>query len=126
LLESLVGRESIRPGGIQFVDISVPRNVHPDCGNIPGVFCYNVDDLKAVVDRNTAKRRREMLEAELILKEEQDKFRLWQQSLGAIPTIAKLQEKAELLRAEELSKVFYSFTSFFWYYKFCLFRLLRS
>lgn len=32
------------------------------------------------------------------------KYRLWQQSLGAIPTIAKLQEKAELLRMEELSK----------------------
>ena len=59
---------------------------------------------KAVVERNTAKRRREMLEAELILKEEQDKFRLWQQSLGAIPTIARLQEKAEALRQEEISK----------------------
>ena len=32
------------------------------------------------------------------------KYRLWQQSLGAIPTIAKLQEKAESLRVEELSK----------------------
>ena len=58
----------------------------------------------AVVQRNTAKRRREMLEAELILKEELDKFRLWQQSLGAIPTIAKLQEKAETLRQEEMTK----------------------
>mmetsp|Transcript_21562 Transcript_21562/g.47980 ORF Transcript_21562/g.47980 Transcript_21562/m.47980 type:complete len:601 (+) Transcript_21562:157-1959(+) len=97
-----LGRD--RPGGIQFVDISVPRNVHPDCDKVPGVHCYNVDDLKAVVQRNTAKRRREMLEAELILREEQDKFRLWQQSLGAIPTIAKLQEKAECLRREEMSK----------------------
>jgi len=58
----------------------------------------------AVVQRNTAKRRREMLEAELILKEELGKFRLWQQSLGAIPTIAKLQEKAETLRQEEMTK----------------------
>ena len=56
-----------------------------------GVFSYNVDDLKAVVERNTAKRRREMLEAENILREELSKYRLWQQSLGAIPTIAKLQ-----------------------------------
>ena len=63
LQECLKGRTT-RPGGIQFVDISVPRNVHPDCGAIPGVFSYNVDDLKAVVERNTAKRRREMLEAE--------------------------------------------------------------
>jgi glutamyl-tRNA reductase len=58
----------------------------------------------AVFQRNTAKRRREMLEAELILKEELGKFRLWQQSLGAIPTIAKLQEKAETLRQEEMTK----------------------
>ena len=55
------------------------------------MFSYNVDDLKAVVERNTAKRRREMLEAENILREELSKYRLWQQSLGAIPTIAKLQ-----------------------------------
>ena len=102
LAEALQGRN--RPGGIQFVDISVPRNVHPDCGKMPGVFSYNVDDLKAVVDKNTAKRRREMVEAENILREELEKFRLWQSSLGAIPTIAKLQEKAESLRIEELSK----------------------
>jgi glutamyl-tRNA reductase len=102
LKEALKGRN--RPGGIQFVDISVPRNVHADCADIPGVFSYNVDDLKAVVDRNTAKRRREMVEAEGILREELEKYRIWQQSLGAIPTIAKLQEKAESLRVEELSK----------------------
>jgi glutamyl-tRNA reductase len=29
---------------------------------------------------------------------------LWQQSLGAIPTITRLQEKAETLRQEELNK----------------------
>lgn len=102
LREAMKGRT--RPGGLQFVDISVPRNVHPDAGTIEGVFSYNVDDLKAVVERNTAKRRREMVEAESILKDELSKFRLWQTSLGAIPTIAKLQEKAETMRLEELSK----------------------
>ena len=161
--------------------------MHPDCSNIPNVFSYNVDDLKQVVERNTAKRRREMIEAEIILRDEMGefvefthiifptpyslhhmpytisttpcyphhfthttfthtvlasshtpfpphhplvrhplilqshvivvvivvivvvvvivgKFRLWQQSLGAIPTINKLQEKAEALRSEELRK----------------------
>jgi glutamyl-tRNA reductase len=57
-----------------------------------------------VVERNTAKRRREMLEAEAILRDELETYRLWQQSLGAIPLIAKLQEKAEGLRLDELSK----------------------
>jgi len=46
-----------------------------------------------------------MVEAEHILREELGKFRLWQQSLGAIPTIARLQEKAETLRLEEMNKV---------------------
>ncbi len=68
------------------------------------MFSYNVDDLKLVVERNTAKRRKEMIEAEIILRDELGKFRLWQQSLGAIPTINRLQEKAENLRLEELSK----------------------
>lgn len=31
-------------------------------------------------------------------------IQLWQQSLGAIPTITRLQEKAETLRQEELNK----------------------
>merc|ERR1712146_632715 len=43
--------------------------------------------------------------AEVILREEMSKYVLWQQSLGAIPTIAKLQEKAEKMRVEELAKV---------------------
>jgi glutamyl-tRNA reductase len=94
-----------RQGGIQFVDISVPRNVDADCSEVQGAYCYNVDNLKAVVEKNTAMRKREMVEAEFILREELDKFRLWQQSLGAIPTIAKLQEKAEILRVQELEKV---------------------
>lgn len=90
--------------GIQFVDISVPRNVHADCSQVAKVSSYNVDDLKLVVERNTARRRREMIEAEGILKEELEKFRLWQQSLGAIPTINRLQEKADSIRLEELQK----------------------
>jgi glutamyl-tRNA reductase len=34
-------------------------------------MCYNVDHLKSVVQRNTSKRKKEMLDAEQILKEEQ-------------------------------------------------------
>lgn len=91
---------------LSVVDISVPRNVETAVDSMaPGsVFSYNVDDLKAVVARNTASRKREMLEAEALLKEELAGYLGWHQSLGAVPTIAKLQESAEAMRAQEFAK----------------------
>lgn len=90
---------------VMFVDISVPRNVESDCDELEGVYAYDVDDLKMVVARNTALRRREMLEAEAILEEEHLKFNGWQQSLTATPAISKMQEKFESMRAQEMRKV---------------------
>jgi glutamyl-tRNA reductase len=65
---------------------------------------YNVDDLKAVVAKNTAMRLKEMIEAETLLKEEANAFIGWRESLSAIPTINQLQERADIFRQEELKK----------------------
>merc|ERR1712196_766942 len=87
------GREKL-----MLVDIAVPRNVDPACDDLDDVRAYDVDSLKAVVERNTAKRRREIVE------EEQASFRAWITSLGAVPAITKLQTKAEDLRQAELKR----------------------
>ena len=63
-----------------------------------------MDDLKAVVAKNTAMRQKEMIEAEHLLREEADAFIGWRESLSAIPTINQLQERADLFRQEELRK----------------------
>jgi glutamyl-tRNA reductase len=68
------------------------------------VQAYNVDDLKAVVAKNTAMRQKEMIEAEVLLREETDSFIGWRESLSAIPTINQLQERANNFREEELKK----------------------
>jgi len=39
-----------------FIDISVPRNVDPEIGTIANVFCYDIDDLGAVVEANLHER----------------------------------------------------------------------
>lgn len=98
------GKRNFRVAPFSLVDISVPRNVATEVDKMPGVYSYNVDDLKAVVARNTAMRRREMLEAEALLREELDAYMGWHQSLGAVPTIARLQESAEAMRADEFAK----------------------
>ena len=89
---------------LMLVDISVPRNVEDSCKDVPGVKMYNVDALKAVVAKNTAKRQKEILEAEVLLREEAEEFVAWKESLSAIPTINRMQEKAEKYRKQELKK----------------------
>jgi len=96
------GLDSGRP--LMLVDIAVPRNIGPDSGELPAVMPYNVDDLKAVVAKNTAMRQREMIEAENLLRDEASSFIGWRQSLSAIPTINQLQERANMFRQEELKK----------------------
>lgn len=71
---------------------------------LPNVAAYNVDDLKAVVAKNTSMRQREMLEAEILLKEETNAFVSWRESLSAIPTLNLLRERANSFREQELDK----------------------
>ncbi|GJD08557.1 Glutamyl-tRNA reductase [Galdieria sulphuraria] len=91
--------------GTLIIDISVPRNVASDVKEIPFVSSYNVDDLKAVVAQNQARRRKLVQEAETLLTEELNIFCNWHHSLGAVPAITRLQERAESIRAEELERV---------------------
>ena len=63
-----------------------------------------MDNLKAVVAKNTAMRQREMIEAENLLREEAAEFIAWRESLSAVPTINQLQERANAFRRHELEK----------------------
>mmetsp|Transcript_5729 Transcript_5729/g.13492 ORF Transcript_5729/g.13492 Transcript_5729/m.13492 type:complete len:514 (+) Transcript_5729:25-1566(+) len=97
-------RAIVRP--TMLVDISVPRNIDDEGANeIDDCRAYNVDDLKAVVKANQDKRKKLVVEAEEVLREELVAFESWQQSLGTVPMITMLQTRAERIRAKELAKV---------------------
>lgn len=89
---------------LMLIDISVPRNVEASVNDVPGLFAYNVDDLKQVVAANQAKRRHKVIEAEMLLRIELAKFVQWQESLRYVPAIAKLQQRFEGVRQAELAK----------------------
>lgn len=99
---SEIGRDGRR---VMLIDISVPRNISDDVNELENVIAYNVDDLKAVVAKNQARRRKLMLEAEDVLREEQATFNNWHNSLGCIPAISKLQQRAESIRQDEMERV---------------------
>ncbi len=86
------------------IDISVPRNVESECNDLEPVHAYNVDDLKQVVAANQARRRKKVLEAEVLLRAELAKFTAWQESLRYVPAISDLQRKFEAVREAELKK----------------------
>jgi len=106
VIDEALMKENGLAGGrpLMIVDISVPRNVGEDCNAVPNVKAYNVDDLKAVVAKNTAMRQKEMIEAEVVLEQESAEFLSWRESLSAIPTINNLQERANDVRQSELEK----------------------
>jgi len=93
----LQGRE--KPA--MLVDISVPRNFDSDCTDADKVLLYSVDDLKKVMEANTAKRQAEVIKAKKFIVDEVDRFKNWQTSQGAVPYIAALQSLAEEIRATE-------------------------
>lgn len=96
---------SAHTGGVRhFVDIAVPRNVGACVGGAPGARVYNVDDLKEVMEANREERARKAEEARSIIEEELAAFESWRDSLETVPTIKKLREKVERIRAAELEK----------------------
>lgn len=92
-------------GGVRrFLDISVPRNIARDINDLEGSIVYNVDDLAEVVAANKEERARAAAEAEVLIKEEQQAFEAWRDSLETVPAIKALRGKAEGIRMLELEK----------------------
>ena len=87
------------------IDIGVPRNVAPEANELEGVYLYDLDDLGELAEANAEERRREKVRAEAIVLEEQQRFDGWLSALSAVPTIRDLRERAEQIRAAEVSRM---------------------
>ncbi|MBI4375431.1 MAG: glutamyl-tRNA reductase [Elusimicrobia bacterium] len=60
-------REAVRARGgrpLFLIDLSVPRNIDPASRNLAGVYLYDIDDLKRIVDESLALRREDCAKAE--------------------------------------------------------------
>jgi glutamyl-tRNA reductase len=86
------------------IDIGVPRNADPAIDRFPEVFRYDIDDLAGVATANADDRRRELVRAEAIVAEEQQRFEGWFSALRAVPTIRHLRARVEAIRASEVER----------------------
>jgi glutamyl-tRNA reductase len=90
--EVMAGREE-RP--LLLIDIAVPRDIEPECREIPGVTLRDIDDFQQIVERNASGREAEARRVEPILEAEQDRFERWLGSLAVVPTVSALRERAD-------------------------------
>ena len=102
-IESVMRPRRNRP--LFIIDIAMPRDVEPAAGEIEQVFLYNIDDLRATVRENLARRENEVARAEAIVSEETDRFAVWFRSRGAVPTIVALRQRFEAIRRAELDRL---------------------
>ncbi|HEY7255200.1 MAG TPA: glutamyl-tRNA reductase [Solirubrobacterales bacterium] len=92
-LGQVMASRGARP--LLLLDIAVPRDVEPECREIPGVTLRDIDDFQQIVERNASGREAETRRVEPILEAEQDRFERWLASLAVVPTVASLRDRAE-------------------------------
>jgi glutamyl-tRNA reductase len=104
-LATVVDRRAGRGGrDLILIDIAVPRDVDPRCGELPGVTLYDIDDLQEVVARNLDTRAGEVPRAQEIVEEEIHRFARWLGQLDTLPTVSALHEHADALVEQVLDE----------------------
>jgi glutamyl-tRNA reductase len=87
-----------------FIDIAVPRDVEAEVNRLDDVYCYDIDDLRQVVDANLRERLREAQRAEGLVEREVAKFATRLRDAEVVPTIVSLRERLEAIRRSEVEK----------------------
>lgn len=87
------------------IDIAVPRDVEESVNEIENVFLYDIDDLQGIVDANLAERRKAAEKVREFVMDEVDKFNEWLETLGVVPLITALREKALAVQAETMERI---------------------
>lgn len=98
--------EKLRKGKPLFmVDIAVPRDVDPRISELSNVFLYDIDDMQGIVEANLAERERAAGEIMTMVNHEAQQFNDWLTTLGVVPVISALRQKALTIQAETMASI---------------------
>ncbi len=101
-LELVMAQRRGRP--LLLIDIAVPRDIDPACGELEGVALYDIDDLQAVMARNLDTRAQETPRALEIVEEEIHRFARWLGQLDTLPTVSALRAHGDALVEQVLQE----------------------
>lgn len=103
VLEPIQKRRKGKP--LFLVDIAVPRDLDPEIGKLENVFLYDIDDLQHIVDENLEARKKAAEQIEILLEKEIISFKEWLRTLGVVPVISALRNKALAIQAETMQSI---------------------
>lgn len=87
------------------LDLAIPRDFDPDIDRWPNVYLYTIDNLREVCDKNRKAREKEWPHAERIIESETARFMTDLNHRATGPTIRRLKEKADEVKADELRRL---------------------
>jgi glutamyl-tRNA reductase len=102
--EVVAGALGRREEPLFFIDIAVPRDVDPVVQTLERAYLYDVDDLQAVVDRNSGDRSVAAGAGEAMIGPAVLEFMSWLSTLHVVPLIKELRDGAERIRCHEVAR----------------------
>lgn len=84
------------------MDIGVPRNIDPEAASLDVIKLLDIDNLAHIIDTNKEARKKAAVEVEQLIEVQQQKFLQWLHTLGVVPVIAALRQKALAIQAETM------------------------
>ena len=102
--ELVAGALDRREDPLFFIDIAVPRDVDPVVQNLYRAYVYDVDDLVAVVDRNSDDRTAAAAAGEAMIEPAVLEYMSWLSTLHVVPLIKELRDGAERIRRHEVAR----------------------
>ncbi|MEO8376668.1 MAG: glutamyl-tRNA reductase [Candidatus Sumerlaeota bacterium] len=86
------------------IDLSMPRNLDPACGEIEGVRLYALENLEDIAKENKRQRRAEIAIVERMAARETETFMRWVQSVDTKRLIAVIRRRAQEQRVKQLKR----------------------
>ncbi|WP_202080247.1 glutamyl-tRNA reductase [Caldalkalibacillus salinus] len=87
------------------IDIAVPRDLDPAIHEVENAFLYDIDDLNGIVNANLEERKKEAVKIQEMIAIEMDEFSKWLNTLGVVPVITALRQKALSIQEETVQSI---------------------
>lgn len=103
--ETMIGvSQSMPQSRVLILDLSTPRNVSPDVGELNGIVLKTIEDLHGIADAALAKRRELVKQAESLVKPKTEEISNLLRRKNADPVVSRIYQRAERIRAEVVER----------------------